>query len=128
MSTVGAIGLSESNQKYLFIKQINKLGITANNSTIYIPATAHILLFDITETAGNAITGGLDVGTTLNGADIISALAVTASAAAFAAPDAALLKRIFPTRQQLFIAAHTNWNGASINVNIIYAARVEFGT
>lgn len=128
-----ATGLSESNAKNLFIKQVNAIGLGADDGlssstgSITLPQNAKILLFDITETAGNAITGGLDVGTTVHGTDIISAVAVGASSQ-FVVPDAALLKRIFSGPQQLFFSAHTSWNGALITVNIIYCARIEFGT
>lgn len=120
-------GLTEPNIKPLFLKQINKIGMSANDSSIYLPQNAKILLLDIVETAGNSITGGLDIGTTAAGVDIASAVAVGASAR-FSVTDAALLKRIFASQQQLFFTAHTSWNSAVIDVNIIYAARVEYGT
>lgn len=120
----GASGLSESNQKNLFVKQVNKLGISGNDSFI-LPQGAHILAISISETAGNAITGGLDIGTTAAAADVVSAVAVAGSAS-FAVANAAILKNIFPTAQTLFFTAHTGWNSAVINLNIIYAARIEF--
>lgn len=127
MANAAAAGLGEANIKNLFVKQINVLGITADNSQLMLPQDAHILMVSLRETAGNAITGGIDIGTTVAGTDVASAVAVAGNAYK-AILDAALLKRVFTTAQQLFITAHTSWNGASLNVNIIYAARTEYGT
>lgn len=117
-------GLTEVNQKNLFVKQVNALSKSADFSFI-LPQGAHIIAISISETAGNAITGGLDIGTTAAGVDVASAIAVGASSS-FAVAQAAILKNIFTGSPTLFFTAHTSWNGAIINVNVIYVARVEF--
>lgn len=118
------IGVQETTQKNVKFLQINKKGIIANDSTIFIPGPFHILIFDIDETSGNAITGGLNVGSTAAGTDIISGVAVAGSAY-FAVADAALLKRSFKAGTTLFLTPGSSWNSASINLTLIIAYRQD---
>lgn len=121
----GSSGLQEANQKYMFMKQINKTAITANDSSITLPLGAHLVLITMKETTGNAITGGIDIGTTNAGTDVVSGFAVAGSFYG-TITDAAILKRVFLNAQQLFIQAHTSWNAASLNINFIYVSREEY--
>jgi hypothetical protein len=121
------VGAQDNNLKQYKLFHVDKIGITANDSSIILPASAHIMQIVLKETAGNSITGGLDIGTAAAGAQIVSALAVSGNdfKAVF---DAALLLRVFAAAQTIFIAAHTGWNSASLNVNIIYATIPVYGT
>jgi hypothetical protein len=102
-------------------------GITANTTTVnspVLPANAYIDNIVINETAGNAVTGGVDIGTAASGAQIASAVAVGANALASIA-DTALLKRVFnssgtPVAQQIFFTCHSACNSASLNVTILW--------
>lgn len=98
--------------------QIRLVGMTANSQTTIPPGYAIESIF-IEETAGAAITGGLDIGTAAAGAQVASAVAVGASSLQKVA-DSALLKSLFSVlvSQNIFFTAHTAWNGASINVQI----------
>jgi hypothetical protein len=122
------VGLAEATQKYMFVMQLNKKGITANDSTITLPQDAHILFIDIRETAGNAVTGGIDIGTAAAGQQIVAAVAVGASASVSVAPASILAQWFGPNTQQIFITAHSAWNSASVNITIGYCAREQFGT
>lgn len=98
---------------------------TANSPTL--PANAIIDDIVVQETAGNALTGGLDVGVAgSSDATIVSAYAVGANGV-IAVPSASILKRVFPTSgttgpaaQQVFFNAHTSWNSGKIYVTITY--------
>jgi hypothetical protein len=69
---------------------------------------------------GNAITGGVNIGSTAGAADIVSALAIGANALTVVA-DAAVLKRVFSTSvpTSLFVSAVTSWNNANLNAKAI---------
>lgn len=97
-----------------------KAATLAANGTLSAPPGFCITQIAIENTTANAITGGLRVGTTDGGVDVVVALAVAGSALTFIT-DAALLKRVFSTSaaQTLYLQAVAAWNSASINVWII---------
>ena len=103
-------------------------GITANTTTAnspILPAGAFIHAIVIAETAGNAVTGGVDIGTAASGAQIASAFAVGASSLS-AITGATILLRLFgtgplPASQQIFFTCHTACNSASLNATIVYS-------
>lgn len=98
-------------------------GSQTGNFSLTLPTNCYIQNIFVNETAGNAITGGLNIGTTALAADIVSARAVGANSIQII-PVASILKQIFSTSasQQFFISAAGSWNGASINFEIIYAS------
>jgi hypothetical protein len=71
----------------------------------------------------SAITGGINVGSTAGGNDIVSALAIGANAL-LVATDAVILKRAFSTiaPTSLFLSAGASWNGASLNAKAVLRA------
>ena len=93
--------------------------LTAANSALQVPAGYYIDTMNFVNTTANAVTGGIKVGTTAGGADVLVALAVGANALVNAL-DAAILKRIFSTTvaQTLYFDAVVAWNNASVNVTI----------
>jgi hypothetical protein len=104
------------------------VAVTANTTTTNsptLPAGAYIHNIIIGETAGNAVTGGVDIGTAASGAQIASAIAVAGNALV-TITDAGLLKRSFgtgpaPAAQQIFFTCHTACNSASLNITIMYS-------
>lgn len=98
---------------------ISSLANTANFQ-LSVPAGTQIISMELREIAGSAITGGVRIGTTDGGTDVIVAQAVGANAN-FIVTDVALLKRVFAilTDTPLFIQAVSAWNGASLNVTLI---------
>lgn len=87
------------------------------NFTIPLAAGKALRRVYIAERAGNAVTGGIRIGTTDTGTQIVTALAVGASAMVEITPTiSALLK----TAQTLYVQAVTGWNSAEIDVVIEY--------
>lgn len=96
---------------------------TSSTSTITLPAYAYILGIVLTETAGNAITGGVDIGNGTSSTAYASAVALGANADV-AVVDSALT-RVYPASgnpiaEQVLVACHTNCNSGSINITILY--------
>ena len=97
----------------------NLLAVTANTS-IVVPAGFAISQVIVENTTANAVTGGIRVGTTGGGADVVVALAVGANALT-AVADAAVLKRFFSrtATQTLFVEAVVAWNSANVNFFLV---------
>lgn len=92
----------------------------AANGTLTIPANHIIEEIIIENTTTNAITGGLRIGTSDGGAQVVVAQAVAASAL-LRILNAAILLGIFSTSAAttLYAQAVTSWNSASINITVI---------
>jgi hypothetical protein len=73
----------------------------------------------LNETSNNEVTGGLKIGTTDGGADVVAAQAVGALSLGHIA-EADILKRVFSRTASttLFIDAVTGWNSAVVDVVI----------
>lgn len=96
---------------------------TSSTSTITLPAYAYILAIVLEETAGNTVTGGVDIGDSGSATRYVSAAALTANLT-LAIADAALT-RVFsnggvPIADQVLVACHTACASASINITIMY--------
>lgn len=89
--------------------------------TLSIPTNAYILGIVIKNQSANAVTGGISIGTTLAGTDVVAAQAVGANAIVYVT-DATLLKRIFSdiASTTLYVGAVAAWNSAVINVTVLY--------
>jgi hypothetical protein len=89
------------------------------NDILVCPAGYRINSIEIVETAGHAVTGGIKIGTTNGGTDVVAAQTVTASSYNSVA-DASILKRYFGesygSDQALYVQAVSAWNSASINI------------
>lgn len=98
------------------------LSATSSPMTITLPPGTFIAYLIAHETAGGSATGGLKVGTTSGGTDVVTAWTVGASAYTTAS-DVSLLKRAFSTTasQQLFINAVTSFaSSGSIDITVVY--------
>lgn len=97
------------------------LSAVVENTTATLPANCYISQIFIKNTTANAVTGGVRIGTTDGGADVVVALAVGANAILMI-PNATLLKSVFSTSstQTLYIQTVTLWNSASLDIVIIY--------
>ena len=87
-----------------------------------IPPGAYIQQIIWQNTTANAVTGGMSVGTTANGTDVVAAQALAANALVFTT-DALLLKRVFSTTAStvLHFAPVTSSNTANLTITILYA-------
>jgi len=100
--------------------------ITANVSpTLNNVAGTYRFFVSILETAGNAVSGGLDIGTATGGAQIAATLTVAGSTAYYYLPaDMAAVEVTLAENDEIFIEAETAWNSASLNFKLT-AVRVR---
>ena len=86
-----------------------------------VPAGAYIKMIVIQNTTANAVTGGVSIGTTANGTDVVAAQAVAANALVFVT-DATLLKRVFSATAStvLHAAPVTSSNTSNLTFSIVY--------
>lgn len=88
----------------------------AAQTTVVIPKGHSILQIVVHNTTGNAVTGGIKIGTSIGGADVVSALAV-AENSLFVISDAHMLKSIFSLTEDtpIYIDAVGLFNSASLD-------------
>jgi hypothetical protein len=100
-------------------------GIAAGTTDFVVgilPAKAYIEEIIFSNSVAAAVTGGISVGTTANGTNIVAAQAVGASTDV-GVPGSALLLPVPVTTSlaaPIHIAAVTGWNGANVTVTITY--------
>ena len=105
---------------------IQQIAITANTtgttSTLVLPAYAFIKYIVIEETAGNAVTGGVNVGDSGSATRFTSAATTGANANVVVVPTNlnGSSSTGIPTADTILVAAQTGFNSASLNVSIIY--------
>jgi hypothetical protein len=94
--------------------------VNTSNFTMTVPAGQQIIAIQLRETANNAITGGLKIGTTDGGTDVVTAQAVGALGNLVIA-DAAILLKVFSISVDttLYLQAVVAWNNASLNVAML---------
>lgn len=131
------ISLANSDAAYFisqgYVQGVNlfsliQTGITANTtattSTITLPANAVIMAIVLQESAGNAITGGVDIGNATSATAYASAVALGANALVAVADSA--LTRVYPattptSAQKILTVCHTGCNSGIINITILYS-------
>lgn len=96
---------------------------TAVSSGITLPAYGWIVGIVLCETAGNAVTGGVNIGDAGSATRFASAVTLGANACVTIADSA--LTRIYapsgvPTADPILLAAATSWNSALVNVTLLY--------
>lgn len=93
---------------------------TTSNATMVIPAGFMILDLVIKSTNANAVTGGLKIGTTNGGTDVVLAVNVAGNSYQVVT-DAAMLKRVFSDSVDttLYVQAVTLWNSASLDIKFV---------
>lgn len=95
-------------------EQLVKLAVTAN-TTVDLPAGYTLERIHVRNNTANAVTGGIKIGTTSGGTQVVTALAVGANAYADIAPT---ISGFSATATTLFIQAVTAWNSASVDIII----------
>ena len=90
---------------------------TASVGLGQLPANYFVTSIILQNLTANAITGGINIGSSAGAADVVSGLAVAANALIVVA-DSAVLKRAFSTSvpTSLFVSAITSWNSANLRV------------
>lgn len=109
---------------FSLIQQTITASTTATTSTITLPANAYIAGIVLQETAGNAVTGGVDIGNATSATAYASAVTLGANAAVAVADSA--LTRVYPATtptvaEKVLVACHTACNSASFNITIFYS-------
>jgi len=86
-----------------------------------LPVGTYIQHIIFSNSTANAVTGGIAVGTTSGGADVVAAQACGANCLVFVA-DSALLKRVFSTtaQQAIFITPVTAGNNANVTATVVF--------
>lgn len=97
----------------------SELNTLTANSTFTVPARMTIESIVYENTTANAVTGGVRIGTTNGGAEVVVAQAIGANAVG-QITDANILLRFFSStvQQILYIQAVTAWNSASVKFYI----------
>lgn len=90
-----------------------RLSAVAANATFVLPAGCVLERVYIRNNTANAVTGGVRIGTTDGGVDVVVALAVGANGMV---DTASLLSLLASTATTLYIQAVTLWNGASLDI------------
>jgi hypothetical protein len=89
-----------------------------------LPAGAIIQNVILAETAGAAITGGVDIGTTASGTNYVSAQALGANGLLVVA-DSALTRIVGSsgntTAQSVYVTCHTSCNAGSVTITILWS-------
>lgn len=91
----------------------------AANGTFTVAPNASIESITIYNTTANAVTGGIKIGTTNGGTEVVASQAVNGNDI-LTISDASILKRIFSNSANtiLYIQAVTGWNSASLRIQI----------
>jgi hypothetical protein len=105
------------------------LGAQFSNATpypvLFLPAGAVIRDIIWQEVSAVSPTGGMQLGTTSGGTDVMASFALAANSLV-STPEVSMLKRVFPTTTsiltptRLYPAATTTLAGSAVNVTIIY--------
>lgn len=119
-----AQGYTPGPNLFSLIQQGITASITATTSTITLPANAMIVGIVLQETAGNAVTGGVDIGNATSATAYASAVALGANALVSVADSA--LTRVYPATtptvsEKILTVCHTACNSANFNITILFA-------
>jgi hypothetical protein len=105
------------------------IGVTSSGTTAVtaftLPAYAQIVSVVLEETAGVAVSGGLNIGNTGSATALGSAVALSGNATVTVADAAMNAGRIYapsgvPTATPVTLAAVTAWGASVVNISVIY--------
>lgn len=95
----------------------NRTATLTANGQIVLPAGVMIRRIYFRNRTANAVTGGIRVGTSGGGTQVVTAQAVGANAIVSTLPT---IENYQATAQTLFVEAVTSWNGAQVDVVVQY--------
>lgn len=100
-------------------KQARVVSVLASNGTFIVPAGFAIQSITFSNSTANAVTGGIRIGTTDGGAQVVAAQSVVGNALLQVA-DAAMLLKIFSlsSNTTLYVQAVSSWNSASVTMYV----------
>jgi len=110
---------ASSQQSFLFTT-----GVAAGTTDFVIgsiPAGAYIQQIIFSNAVAAAVTGGISIGTTANGTDVVAAQTCGSSCLTYTT-DALTLKRVFSltAATPLHAAAVTAWNSTNVTITVVY--------
>ena len=93
----------------------------ASAGSVVIPAKALLLNIAYNNNTANAVTGGLKIGTTSGGTDVVAAQSIGANANGTMVQSGTLLKMFFGNSSQtLFYDAVSSFNSATVDLYFVY--------
>jgi hypothetical protein len=92
------------------------ISLTANGSLVF-PAGIMLRRIYFKEKNGAAVTGGIRVGTSAAGTQVVTAQTIAANAIVSVIPT---IENYQAAAQTLYIEAVTSWNGAAVDVCVQY--------
>ena len=114
---------AKTNANFIELYNLNTVvSVTANNAntTISVPAGYVIDSIAFANTNANAVTGGVKIGTTSGGTDVVAAQAVGANALGVVTPANVLLRLFSRTvATTLYIQPVTAWAGAVVDFRVV---------
>jgi hypothetical protein len=95
---------------------------TGTTSTLILPPYAFVKYIVVEETAGNAVTGGVNVGDAGSATRFLSGTAIGANANVVVVPTnlTGSSNTGVPAQDTVLVVAATSFNSASLNVTVIY--------
>lgn len=111
--------IANANFSELYAKHLETAVTLTSNGTVVVPAGYAIEHIGFQNTTANAVTGGLKIGTTAGGTEVVTAQAVGANSIdTIRGSD--ISKRLFNSASAttLYIQAVSAWNSASVNLRI----------
>ena len=95
----------------------NRIATLTANGQIVLPAGVMLRRIYFRNRTANAVTGGIRIGTSAGGTQIVTAQAIAANAIVSVLPT---IENYQATAQTLFVEAVTAWNGAQVDVFVQY--------
>ena len=95
----------------------NRIATLTANGQIVLPAGVMLRRIYFRNRTANAVTGGIRVGTSAGGTQVVTAQAIAANAIVSVIPT---IENYQAAAQTLFFEAVTAWNGAQVDVFVQY--------
>ena len=95
----------------------NRIATLTANGQIVLPAGVMLRRIYFRNRTASAVTGGIRIGTSAGGTQIVTAQAIAANAIVSVLPT---IENYQATAQTLFVEAVTAWNGAQVDVFVQY--------
>lgn len=111
---------SNANFTELYARHVRINPTATGNITFVVPAGYMIEHVLYQNTTANAVTGGVKMGTTAGGTEVLASQAIAANSLEVI-PGGSFTKRVFSVTNDttIYLNAITAWNGASVNFSII---------
>lgn len=103
-----------------YVPEKKMISNVSSATSVIIPASNCLLGIVVQNTSANAITGGLKIGTTAGGVDVVTSFAVSANSLGMI-DSTLILKKVFSKTVDttLYIDAVTLWNSGILNFTFL---------